>query len=474
MSSQLLHNEAIVAQCTPQGSGAVALIRVCTPQGSQRTTRQIVQECAHIPTSSSQPHTLLTAPSHTIIYGWMVEAPATSGASTKAVIDQVLFLVMDGPHTFTGDDTIEITCHNNPFIVEAILARLCKAGCRVARPGEFSQRAVLNGKLDITQAEAINDLVTANTQYALKRSLAQLKGSLSEWVHDLEQRLLKAAAWCQASFEFLDDEGDFAPQIQTFLADARDRIEHARSTYNQQKLLRSGFRIALIGSVNAGKSSLFNVLIQEQRAIVSDYAGTTRDTIEAGLYRNGAYWTIIDTAGLRQTDDVIEREGIRRSYDEATKADVILLVYDRSRPLTQAERVVYDDIVSKFGHKIITVYTKADLPSALTVHDAAGYHVSGVDGYGRTALEGAIQDKIMSLIEHADTPFLLNRRHMHMLEQVDTELVYIQSLLTQPRVAYELVSYHLHHALEMLSGLTGKSVSEESMDLIFREFCVGK
>lgn len=459
-------NDIIIAQCTPQGTGAVALLRLCGPAASG-SVRTMVASCSHTPRTTQQPDDLRTCSSHRIIYGWVRD-------EHERPLDQVLFLVMDGPHTFTGDDTVEITCHNNPFIIQSIIDRFIRAGARMARPGEFTQRAVTNGKLDMLQAEAVHDLIHAHTQQAINRSLQQLRGSLSSWVATIEKIVLQAAAWCQASFEFLDDEGDFAPQISSFIAQARADIAQAQASYEQQKLLRAGFRIALIGSVNAGKSSIFNLLIQEDRAIVADVAGTTRDTIEAGLYRNGAYWTLIDTAGLRETHDTIEREGIRRSYDEATKADVILLVYDRSRALTPVEAVVYNDLRTKFAHKILIVYNKADLPSALTNDDPTGFHVSGAHKQGRLALEQAIQQKIDALVAEADTPFLLNKRHMQSLSVVDEQLAHVETLLRSPNVPYELISYHLHDALEALSGMTGKSVSEQSMDLIFREFCVGK
>ena len=226
---------------------------------------------------------------------------------------------MRSPKTFTGQDTVEITCHNNQFIIEEIINLAIANGARLAQQGEFTKRAVFNGKIDLVQAEAINELIHAQTQLALKQSLAQLTGSFSHCLASLEKELLKALALSEASFEFLDEEMDFAPQIQALISSLQNTITGIKKTFNQQQQIRQGIRIAIIGSVNAGKSSLFNALLNQDRAIVSAIAGTTRDAIEAGVYTKGNYWTLVDTAGLRQTHDIIEQEGIKRSLKRHKK-----------------------------------------------------------------------------------------------------------------------------------------------------------
>lgn len=449
---------SIVAQSTPSGKGALSLLRVAGDDAFA-----IVDLCARTPSGKK----LSDCASHSIQYGWVID-------QNEEQIDQVLFLLMRGPHTFTGEDTIEITCHNNPFIVEMILQRLVLCGARLAQPGEFTRRAFENKKIDLVQAEAINELLCAQTTTALKKSLAQLEGTLSHWIADIEQRLVKAYAWSEASFEFLDDAGDFGDTIKAQLIEVLAKIARAKVTYDAHQHVRQGFRIALIGAVNAGKSSLFNRLLQQDRSIVTDIAGTTRDTVEAGLYRNGNYWTLIDTAGLRQTADVIEQAGIKRSFEEAHKADIIVLAIDSARAITTEEELVYNELLGHYPQKIIIVATKCDKPAVqLPVLFAHALRSSSVTGLNCDALEVAIEEKIKALLQKADAPFLLNKRHHTLLITLEQQITTIVTML-EGTIHYELVSHHLREALEQLSHLTGKSVSEAAMDMVFKEFCVGK
>ena len=275
--------QTIIAQCTPAGAGAIALLRMSGDDAitiadsiAQLTSKIKLSDCA----------------THTIHYGWVTDQDGNH-------IDQVLFLLMKAPRTFTGQNTVEITCHNNPFIIEQIIAQTIAYGARIADKGEFSRRAFLNGKIDLVQAEAINELIHANTQQALKKSLSQVEGSLSHWIETIQTELFKARAYCEASFEFIDEEINFAPQIKENIKNILSTITQLKKSFDQQSQIRQGLRIALIGSVNAGKSSLFNALLGKDRAIVTNIAGTTRDVIEAGVYRDGNYWTFVDTAGLR-------------------------------------------------------------------------------------------------------------------------------------------------------------------------------
>lgn len=449
---------AIIAQSTPVGKGAIALLRL---SGVDAFT--LADHFALLPD-----HKKLSAQkTHTIHYGWVVDEQG-------AKIDQVLFLVMRGPHTFTGEDVLEITCHNNPFIIEMILQQAIRHGARLAQPGEFTRRAFENKKIDLVQAEAINELLCAQTELALKKSLAQLEGSMSHWIAHIEKQLVKAYAWSEASFEFLDDEGDFGHTIKQQLHDVVATIAQVKKTFDVQQQIRQGFRIALIGSVNAGKSSLFNRLLQQERSIVTDIAGTTRDTVEAGLYRNGNHWTLIDTAGLRQTHDVIEQAGIQRSFDEAHKADCIVLALDGSRPLTPEEQVVYTQILERYGAKVVMVVTKSDKAQIqLPAPFEHALHVSSATGHNCDVLERMLEEKIAALLQRSDAPFLLNKRQYSILVTLEQQLKTVLAML-EGTIQYELVSYHLREMLEQISELTGKSVSEAAMDMVFKEFCVGK
>lgn len=453
-----MEEQSIIAQSTPSGKGAIALLRL-----SGVDAFKIADLFALLPDQ-----TLLSAKkSHTIHYGWVVDEQHNK-------IDQVLFLVMFGPHTFTGENVLEITCHNNPFIVEMILQQAIRHGARLAQSGEFTRRAFENKKIDLVQAEAINELLCAQTELALKKSLAQLEGSMSHWIAQIEQRLVKAYAWSEASFEFLDDEGDFGHNIKQQLQVVRDMVVQTKKTFDVQQQIRQGFRIALIGSVNAGKSSLFNRLLQQERSIVTDIAGTTRDTVEAGLYRNGNYWTLIDTAGLRQTKDIIEQAGIQRSFDEAHKADIIILALDGSRQMTPEEKSVYENLLASHAQKIVLVATKADRVSIdLGSIFKKALALSSATGFNCDKLEQEIELKIGNLLQKSDAPFLINKRQYSLLLILEQQLSTVISML-EGTIQYELVSYHLREMLEQVSALSGKTISEAAMDMVFKEFCVGK
>jgi tRNA modification GTPase len=455
------HNEdTIIAQCSPQGNGAIALLRMSGKNAF------LISDTISLLTNNKK---LSAQKTHSIHYGWIID-------ENHNHIDQVLFLIMHAPNSFTGDNTVEITCHNNPFIINNIMSQAITSGARIANNGEFSQRAVLNNKIDITQAEAINDLIHANTQLALKQSLSQLQGSLSQWVNTIEKELIKALAFSEASFEFLDEENmEFETHIKDILETNLQKISLLKRTFDKQQYIRQGIRIAIIGSVNAGKSSFFNALLNQERAIVTNIAGTTRDSIEAGVYKNGNYWTLIDTAGLRTTDDIIEQIGITRSYEEAQKADIILLVFDSSQKLSIPEIAIYKKLFETYNKKIIIIKNKSDLPEQKNeiFHQKECISISSTIRTNINSVEIAIQYKIIHLFETIESPFLLNQRHLNALLSLEKRLLHIVGML-QGNISYELISYHLQDTISTLSELTGKTISEAGMDAVFREFCVGK
>ncbi len=453
----------IVAQCTPTGSGALALIRV-----SGHDALTIVARCAHFSSKQS----LLTAASHTIHHGWVV------GSSSKKKIDEVLFLVMHAPKTFTGEHTVEITCHNNQFLIQEIIQEIILCGARLAQPGEFTRCAVENNKIDLLQAESINEVIHANNQQALKAAFLQVEGSLSQWIAKIEKKIMHCIVLIEASFEFLEEDVDFSKNIKHELHDVLQIISSLKVTFDQQKLIRQGIRIALLGSVNAGKSSLFNHLVAAERAIVTSIAGTTRDVIESGVYRSdGTYVTFIDTAGLRHTNNVIERAGITRSFKEAELADIILLVVDGSRTHTKAEETIYQQLIDQYLKKIILIVTKHDIARDQTLcltENVSSVALSTHTKYGCELLEERITERIQALLKKTDSPFLLTQRQKHLLLHFEQELLAIQAMLINDEKAYELIAHHAKNALADLSELTGRSISEQALDAIFKEFCVGK
>ncbi len=459
MNNSIHHSSQhpIVALCTPQGSGAIALIRI-SGYGA-------IDLCASFATLPSK-KSLSDIPSHTVCYGNVVDQDGN-------LIDSVMFTVMRAPKSFTGDDTVEITSHNNPFIIQKIIYRALSLGALHAKAGEFCQRAFLNGKIDILQAEAITDLITANNDITLKQSLAQIKGSLSSQIIYIEENLLKALSLCRASFEFIEEENiEFAQTIIELINNVTKIVKNLKNHSMTQKQIRSGFRIAFLGTVNAGKSSLFNALIGHKRAIVTNIPGTTRDCIQEGLYIDGLYWTLIDTAGLRVTNDIIEQEGIIRSQEEAHNADIILLIYDKSQPLTEATAAFYKKITESYFEKIIFINNKCDLLA--DTKDDTFLYCSAKTGFGIDIIKESIRKKVQTLCAHKATPFLLNTRQNELIHSIDNLLINLEKILAKKSIAYEIAAYHLEEIISLLSQLTGKSISEASMDKIFRDFCVGK
>lgn len=461
--------ETIVALCSPRGPGAIAILRL-----SGKDAFSVTDAFSKLSSRAS----ICQVPSHTINHGYVIDQ-----ATMETVIDEVMFLVMDAPRTFTGQPTVEITCHNNPFIIEKIIALAIQHGARMAQHGEFARRAFLNGKIDLVQAEAINEVIHAQTELALRTSMAQLQGSLSHFLSALEERLILLLCTVEASFEFLDEEQRdlaFDSTIKNELTHIAIDVKKALSSYNQQQQIKNGIRIALCGSVNAGKSTLFNALLGHERAIVAEIAGTTRDSIESSVYKNGTFMLFVDTAGLRQTNDVIEQRGIDRTHIEAAQADIIVLVVDVSSKQSCEQDSVCNDLIERYKDKCILVLNKID--QALGAHQPEinwftsplpQVKLSAHTKVGIELLEKAIEEKIQTLFKTLQSPFLLNQRQHNVLTEINKKIDFIVTD-GQRALHYELVAYHLKEILEILAQATGKTITERLLDSIFSTFCVGK
>lgn len=470
MSHQIQTNltrdqESIVALSTPQGSGAIALVRF-----SGDNTFDVV--CAISRLSSSKDVSDL--PTHTIHHGFIVDYE-----NGGQIIDEVLFFLMRGPKTFTGQDVIEISCHNNQFIIEKIIQLACKNGARQAQAGEFSKRAVLSGKINLVQAEAINELIHAQNEAALKKSMEQLVGTLSNFLMQLEQKFVALLGVVEASFEFLAEEQadiELNKSIKAKCLDISQTLSGLKASFNQQQQIRDGIKIVLLGSVNAGKSTLFNALLGKNRAIVSSVEGTTRDSIESSLYRDGAFWTFVDTAGLRQTSDFIEQEGIARSMLEAEKSDLILLIIDLSQKLSEELIDFYQKILDKHAKKIIVVLNKIDKVEVENLpviqHDCL-VRVSAEKLIGIDILFDIVQQKVKNMMETSFSCFLLNQRQARLISEISEKLDFIVKDLLDT-LEYELIAYKIKEILELMSELTGRDVGERVLDSVFSNFCVGK
>jgi tRNA modification GTPase len=456
----MIIGDTIVAQCTAIGPGAIALIRV-----SGTDAIDIVSKVSKLYSGKS----IKDLNSHTIAYGSIIDY-------NSDIIDNVMFIVMYSPKTFTGEDTIEITCHNNQIIIENIIDILIKNGARIAKNGEFAQRAFLNNKIDLIQAESINELINSNNQLSLKKSLSKLNGSFSKFLLNIEDRLLKALAWCQASFEFLDEEVDFLNDIRIDIDNLYKEIVNLTKKYNINNIIKDGIRISLIGSVNVGKSSLFNKLVNKNRAIVSNIAGTTRDIIEYSIYRNNIYWTFADTAGIRDADNIIEKEGIELSFYEASQSDIIILIFNRSEILDRSQIDFYNKIYNQYKDKIILVKNKSDLKDidSSIFKDMDVIELSVLNDSNIDRLRAEIEFRVNILLSKNSSQFLLNKRQYSVLRTLEDKLLNIIDMLSKDIVPYEIIVYELQNSLENLTELTGKTITEESMDRIFKDFCVGK
>jgi tRNA modification GTPase len=462
-------HQSIIACCTPLGNGAIALLRV-----SGADAWACVEQFAKLSSNKK----LSAVDSHTIHHGFVVDT-AMSGEH----VDEVMFLAMRGPRTFTGEDVIEITCHNNQIIIQKIIACAERAGARRAERGEFTQRALLNNKLDVLQAESIHELIVAQSEEAVKQALSQVRGSLSHHLYELEHNLVELIGLSEASFEFGQEESEDVAFDDVLLA----RLNEFRGVVNglvddcaRQQQVRQGLRIACIGSVNAGKSTLFNALLNRERAIVSPHAGTTRDTIEATIYNNGVTWTLVDTAGLRSEAGEIEQIGIDRSWTEAATADFMLVVVDAAREMLPDEKTFYTELYNKYSDKMMVVLNKSDQVVCVATQqffdvlaDVPVIKISSEQKQGIAELLTILEQSVNNRVQHAATPFLLNQRHAGIIQNLAASLQGIDEHL-MPVIQYELVAYSLRDMLQALAQLTGKNLNESVLDHIFMSFCVGK
>lgn len=449
--------DVIVAQATPQGSGALAIVRL-----SGRHVREIVSDLVILKSKKNITEVL----THTVHYGEFFSPDRT-------LIDQVVIMVMDAPRSFTGENTIEITCHNNQYIIKKIIQSCTQKGCRLAFRGEFTERAVLHKKIDIFQAEAINDLIHAQSEIATDISLKQVIGSLSSEIEKIDYALIEIAAWCQASFEFLEEERDFREQILEKVFSVKKTVTELLSSHSFYRIFKEGIRISIVGSVNVGKSSLFNALLGYKRAIVNHVPGTTRDTIEAHITFGEFNATLIDTAGIRLTNDEIEKEGIEKSYYELKVADVILLVYSEETIKNNLLSQWYYDIYDQYKNKIICVMNKAD-NHILNEFFSEELLTSAHTGLGICQLKETIGKYIEKKYATGSLSYVVNSRQAASLTLIYEKLEMIVNQLSLPNIFYEIILHYLNDLQEIISNLSLKSIEERSFDKVFREFCIGK
>lgn len=391
-------------------------------------------------------------------------------------IDQVLAVRMPAPHSYTGEDVLELHCHGGALVLRRILARCLECGARAAEPGEFTRRAFLNGRLDLVQAEAVAEVISARTEAALRTGMRHLSGALSAALGEIRDGLVGIRAHTEALIDFAEEEIDIAPQAVAAEVDAvLAAVERLIASHARGRLLREGFRVALLGRPNAGKSSLLNALLGRERAIVTPIPGTTRDVIAESLEIDGVAVVLADTAGVRAHPDEVERLGIERARSEAAGADAVLLVLDRSQPLGGDDHSLLEETAAPG----LVVVNKTDLAPAWDPGDLADprrrprVEISALTGAGLDALRGAIGSLVSGADVDPEAPVVTVLRHREALERARASLLLARQSLAGG-TPIDVAAVDIQAAVEHIGSITGEVTTEEVLDRIFREFCVGK
>lgn len=455
-------SDTIAAIATPPGTGGIGLIRISGPR-SEEIARKLFKARG----------TAEILKSHHLYHGDIV-SPATG-----AILDEVLLTIMREPRSYTGEDTVEISCHGGSLITETILREILKSGARLAEPGEFTKRAFLNNRIDLSQAEAVLDMIMAKTDKARELALSQLTGDLSRKIEGIRTTIRDILATLEAAIDFPEEETaalsfPAEEKLQTIV----DEINFLLSTYEEGKIYRLGINAVITGKPNVGKSSLLNSLLGEKRAIVTSLPGTTRDFIEETINIKGIQLKLTDTAGIRIPENMIEKESIDFVQERLSLADAVIVVLDGSDELTEEDRNILEINRTR---KTIPVINKADLPHRISTAEICGLlpgtnplWISAKYGEGIPKLKEAIHGLAMkSAGDCAPAVFVTNIRHKTALEKTASLLAQAREEIHRESLS-ELVSLDIHEALESLGEIIGETTSEEVLDRIFSSFCIGK
>lgn len=457
--------DTIAAIATPLGEGGLGVIRVSGP-------RAMAIACAVLRDRHGRPVERL--PSHRVRFGKVIDP------RTGAALDEVLSTYMRAPHSYTREDVVEISCHGGVGVMARLLEALVSGGARLAEPGEFTRRAFLNGRLDLTQAEAVIDLIHAQTEASHRLALAQLEGRLSQLILAMRGDLLETLAYVEGAMEFPEEDLELLPwsALLAKVEDIERRLVALLETFHSGRVLRQGVQVVIVGRPNVGKSSLFNALLAANRAIVTAIPGTTRDLLEEVVNLRGYPFRLVDTAGIRASDDPIEREGIGRARASLDGADLVLLALDGSEPLTAEDE---EAIAAVRGKPVQVVLNKADLPSATAWDELQArlpawpvVAVSCKEGQGLERLAEAMVEAVLHGQQRPrEGPMLTKLRHWEAVRQAHQSLTQVRQGMEQ-RLSGEFIAIDLREALEWLGEIVGLNYTEDLLDKIFSEFCIGK
>jgi tRNA modification GTPase len=464
--------DTIVAPATIPGTGAITVIRLSGPKALDIAGNIVKCKSKSIESSDS----------NSIRYGTITREDGSA-------VDEVLVSIFKAPHSYTGEDSVEISCHASSYVASEILRLLCDSGARVAEPGEFTRRAFVNGKMDLAQAEAVADVISSSSSASLKVAINQLRGGFSTELKDIRERLLEIASLLELELDFSEEDVEFADraQLSELLNGVIKHITSLASSFRQGNAIRNGVPVAIVGAVNAGKSTLLNSLLGDDRAIVSDIPGTTRDTVEETITVDGILFRFIDTAGLRESEDEIEKIGISRSLKKLAEASVVLAVLDSTASIELNETII-NDIVSKINpeeQKLIVLFNKVDIIApninvTLLNKDVLNsnskvvkLYISAKDGFGLDLLKNELVSSQKDLTLDSDQTIVTNFRHYEALRKAVSALEKVRSSISLD-LTPDLLAEDLRDALSHLGSITGEVTPDEVLGQIFGRFCIGK